>query len=163
MNISRMENGLNVKLKAERDNGILGFTDRYTVKLDLDDTPFKTALHYAKRVNRWFRLEGFLILRSSKGNYHVVFNKPVTWEKNVRVMAWACFISSFNPALLRWFVMQCIKRSSTLRFGKKGNKPRPRIVHRHGFEDKRIAVYIRSRELARKCECTLVRKAKLFH
>jgi hypothetical protein len=157
-----MENGLTVKLKAERGNGILAFTDRYTVKLDLDGTSFKTALHYAKRVKRWFRLEGFLILRSSKGNYHVVFNKPVTWEKNVRVMAWACFISSFNAALSRWFVMQCIKRSSTLRFGRKREKRRPRIVHRFGQEDKRIAVYLGSRVLARKCECTLVRKVKFF-
>lgn len=147
-----MENGLTVKSKAEHSKGILAFTDRYTVKLDLDRTSFKAALHYAKRVNRWFRLEGYLILKSSKGNYHVVFNKPVTWKKNVRVMAWACFISSFNPALLRWFVMQCIKRSSTLRFGKKRGKPRPRIVRRHGREDKRIAVYLSSRVLARKCE-----------
>jgi hypothetical protein len=133
--------------------GVIGFTDRQTVKLDLDGAPFKKALYYAKRVNRWFRLEGYLILRSSKGNYHAVFNKPVTWEKNVRVMAWACFISNFNLALLRWFVMQRIKRSSTLRFGKKREKLRPRIVHRHGHEDKRIAVYLSSRVLARKCEC----------
>lgn len=143
---------MTVKLKAEHGNGILAFTDRYTVKLDLDETSFQTVLHYAKRVNRWFRLEGYLILRSSKGNYHVVFNKPVTWEKNVRVMAWACFISGFNPSLSRWFIMQCIKRSSTLRFGKKRGKPRPRIVHRHGRDDKRITVYLRSRVLARKCE-----------
>jgi hypothetical protein len=105
-----------VKLKAEHGTGILAFTDRYTVKLDLDGTSYKTALHYAERVNRWFRLEGYLILRSSKGNCHAVFNKPATWEKNVCVMAWACSISSFNPALSRWFIMQCIKRSSTLRF-----------------------------------------------
>jgi len=58
--------------------------------------------------------------------------------------------------------MQCIKRSSTLRFGRKGEKPRPRIVERHGCKDKRISVYLRSRVLARKCECTLVRKAKSF-
>jgi hypothetical protein len=139
-------------LKAKRGNGILAFTDRYTVKLDLDETSYKTALHYAERVNRWFRLEGYLILRSSKGNYHAVFNKPVTWEKNVRVMAWACFISKFKPSLSRWFVMQCIKRSSTLRFGKKREKPHPKIVYRHGREDMRIAVYLKSRVLARKCE-----------
>jgi hypothetical protein len=94
--------------------GVIGVTDRQTVKLDLDVAPFKKALYYAKRVNRWFRLEGYLILRSSKGNYHAVFNKPVTWEKNVRVMAWACFISKFNSSLLRWFVMQCVKGSRTL-------------------------------------------------
>lgn len=138
-----------MKSRVERGKGILAFTDRYTVKFDLDGVPFKTTLHYANRVNRWFRLEGFLILRSSKGNYHAVFNKPVTWEKNVLVMAWACFINSFNPALLRWFVMQCIKRSSTLRFGNKKEKPPPRIVYRDGLEDKRIAVYLRSRVLAR--------------
>ena len=43
--------------------------------MDLDGTSFKAALCHAKRVNRWFRLKGFLMLRSSKGNYHVVFQQ----------------------------------------------------------------------------------------
>ena len=67
----------------------------------------------------------------------------------MRVMAWACFINKFNSSLLRWFVMQCIKRSSTLRFGNKREKPPPRIVCRQGLEDKRIVVYLGSRVLAR--------------
>lgn len=145
---------LKSKVKPSVQKGILGFTDRYTVKLDLDgeraSAPFETALYVARRVDRWFRLGGFLILKSSKGNYHAVFNKPVSWERNVRVMAWACFISEFNPSLSRWFVMQCIKRSSTLRLSRKREKPSPRIVYRYGREDERIAVYLGSRRLARR-------------
>lgn len=72
--------GLGVKWNH---NSILGFTDDETVMLDLDNTPLEKVKHYAKITLEHFGLSGFIILRSSKNNYHVIFNRPVSWSENV--------------------------------------------------------------------------------
>ena len=76
---------------------IIGYTDRETVKLDLDNTDF----HRVKSVARWlmkeFNLGGFIILRSSNNSYHVVFNRSVTWAENLRVVAWVCLGTDIMP------------------------------------------------------------------
>ena len=122
-------------------NFILGFTDTETVKLDFDDTPLDDVTYWAKRVNRWFRLRGFSILESSENNYHVVFNRPVTWSENVRIMAWVSLESNKKP-LIRWFLMQCIKQGSTLRVSCKGSKPSPRVVSLYGKQDSQIKGFL---------------------
>lgn len=124
---------------------VLGLTDRSTVMLDFDKTSFKTVQYYAFRIMRWFRLEGFIILKSSRKCYHVVFDRKVTWRKNMRVIAWACFISGFNVPLMRWFVMQCIKGEPTLRVGVKGSKPKPRVVYRFGCQDSGTKEFLKFR------------------
>lgn len=86
----------------------LGYTDKTTVKLDFDDASFKTVKYWALRTMKWFRLRGFIILRSSKNHYHVVFDRSVTWKKNTHIMAWVC-VESKNKGLIKWFLMQCIK------------------------------------------------------
>ena len=53
------------------------------------------------------------IIKSSENCYHVVFNRGVSWSENMRIVAWVSLLSH-NRGLLRWFVMQCIKESSTL-------------------------------------------------
>jgi hypothetical protein len=50
----------------------LGYTDKSTVKLDFDDAYFKFVKYWALRTMKWFKLRGFIILRSSKNHYHVV-------------------------------------------------------------------------------------------
>lgn len=121
------------RLKAPKKcKGILGYTDTTTVKLDFDNVSFKTAKFWVFKILRLFRsrrrdiwtpqlkinLEGFLILKSSKKHYHVIFNKSVSWLENLNVLAWTCLLSH-NVELMKWFVMQCVKGSSTLRIGKK--------------------------------------------
>lgn len=135
-----------------KGKGTICFPDKVTVKLDLDGIGFKKVCDTGKRICRKFRLEGYYILRSSRGNYHVVFNRPVTWHLNVRVMAAACYICKFKPSLMKWFIMQCIKRSSTLRLGKKKKRSIPKIVFRYGLEDKRLTVYTASARLAKEID-----------
>ena len=96
----------------------------------------------------WFKLEGFIILRSStkkylvkrkanvlhrflKCSYHVIFNRPVRWDLNVRIMNWVA-LESKNIGLQNYARMQCIKRTSTVRISGKVNKPIPKIVFRYG-------------------------------
>lgn len=130
-------------------NCVLGFTDTETVLLDLDDVSFRTARYWARRANRWFKLEGFLILKSSENHYHVVFNRRVSWSENMRIVAWVSLLSH-NRGLVKWFIMQCIKQGSTLRVSPKFEKHSPRIVYREGIQDGRIREFLVERKLIKK-------------
>lgn len=117
--------------------------------LDLDNMPFKTVKYWALRTVKWFKLRGFIILKSSDNHYHVVFDKSVFWIKNMRVVAWV-WVESKNEGLGRWFAMQCIKESSTLRVSPKKEKPSPRIVFRYCKQDYEIKNFLKRRRLIKK-------------
>ena len=112
--------------------------------LDFDDTPFKMVKYWALMACRWFQLDGFLILKSSENNYHVVFNRTVSWDENMHIVAWICLQAHIEP-LNKWFIMQCIKEASTLRLSPKVDKPSPRIVFRYGKECVEISNYLQYR------------------
>jgi len=131
-------------------NSIIGFSDNATVKLDFDDVSFKIVKYWAERTMKWFRLQGFMILKSSKNCYHVLFNRPVAWSENMRIVAWVA-LQSRNKGLKKWFLMQCIKQSSTLRVSKKRDKDSPRIVFKFGKQDKQIKTFIKNRHLIKEC------------
>ena len=125
---------------------IIGYTDTETVKLDFDNTPFKEVKYWALRTMKWFKLEGFIILKSSENNYHVVFNRPVTWTENMHIVAWVS-LESKNPMTSKWFLMQCIKEGSTLRVSQKRDKPCPRMVYSYGKQDKEIQNFLAYRRV----------------
>jgi hypothetical protein len=139
----------------------IGISDTETVKLDFDDTPLDVVKYWALRAMKWFKLEGFIILLSSEKaftvkyrrkviftlrikSFHVVFNRRVSWRKNVHVMSWVAMLSQI-PKLKKYVLMQCIKEGSTLRVSPKGDKPSPRIVYRHGKQDKQIRKVLENR------------------
>lgn len=125
-------------------NSILGYSDTETVKLDFDGETFRAVRYWALRAMNWHKLGGFLILKSSEGCYHVVFDRSVSWSENMRVMAWVALLSR-NEGLRRFQMMQCIKESSTLRVSPKKEKPSPRIVYRGGKQDDQIKSYLAHR------------------
>jgi hypothetical protein len=147
-------------LKAQKSKAIkktkpvLGYSDISTVKLDFDNTPLKRVKYWAKRVCRFFKLEGFLILNSSRGSYHIVFNRTVSWTKNKHIMDWVALMVEGkrlkNLPLAKYALMQGIKESSCLRIGRKMDKPVPRIVYRFGKEDNEIRNYLRIRRMCRR-------------
>jgi hypothetical protein len=143
--------GLTEKSKAKP---LIGVTDTETVMLDFDNTPFKTVKYWAKRVMNRFKLTGFILLKSSEKNYHIVFDREVTWNENVSIMAWIClFFYGRNLSrfpLLRYFIMQYIKKDSTLRVSTKQQKPSPRIVFRFGKQDKQIKNFLKMKDLVKK-------------
>jgi hypothetical protein len=53
------------------------------------------------------------------------------------IVAWVCRESK-HQGLWRWFLLQCIKKESTLRVSPKRKKPSPRIVYRFGKRDEEI-------------------------
>jgi hypothetical protein len=141
--MAREDIGLIEKLNPEPPN--LGYTDTSTVKLDFDNVPFKTVKYWALRTMNWFKLRGFIILKSSKNHYHVVFDRPVTWKKNMHIVGWSC-VESKNEGLIKWFLMQCIKESSTLRVSYKKEKQSPRIVFSFGKHNNEIKNFLALRK-----------------
>ena len=136
---------------------ILGLTDDETAVLDLDEFKFKTAKYWAIRTMKWFKLGGYLILRSSQNNYHVVFDRKVSWAENMKIVAWVCLLSH-KPKLVKWFLMQCIKGASTLRVGNKQEKSSPRIVCRYGSQEMQIKDFLAHRKVIR----SINRKVSIF-
>jgi hypothetical protein len=144
-------NGLTEKSKA---NPILGISDTETVKLDFDEVPFSLVEYWALRTMKWFRLQGFVILKSSGKCYHVVFDRKASWKQNVRIVAWVALLSH-NKGLAKWFLMQCIKGCSTLRVSSKREKPPPRVVCKFGEQNKNVKDFLRNRKIIKKMSAKL--------
>ena len=140
--------GIGLKEKLNPEPPILGYTDKSTVKLDFDDVTFKIVKYWAIRTLKWFRLRGLIILKSSKNHYHVLFDRSVSWKKNVHIMAWVC-VESQNEGLIKWFLMQCIKESSTLRVSAKKDKTSSRIVSRFGKQNDEIRNFLKYRKVVK--------------
>ncbi len=138
--------GLTEKSKA---SPILGFSDAETVKLDFDEASFSSVKYWALRAMKWFKLRGFLVLKSSKKCYHVVFDREVSWAENIRVVAWVALLSH-SRGLQKYCLMQCIKGCSTLRMSQKQDKPAPRIVYRFGKQSRNIKNFMKNRHLVSK-------------
>lgn len=148
-------------------NVILGdWHSKNIVKVDLDNCYSKReAIHIGKMLNNRFNLDGFIILQSSTKThtirneeltevvyryktrgYHVVFNRRVSESEIKSILAWLC-LQLKDDNLTKWFLMQCIKQTFTLRIGFKGKKIRPpKIVYHHGNQDKMIAEFLDNRQ-----------------
>jgi len=84
-----------------------------------------------------------------------VFNGSVSWAKNMHIVSWIAQQSK-SRKVSGFALMQCIKESSTLRLGSKGDKPFPRIVYRFGKQDCEIRNYLKFRGTVKKIECGMV-------
>lgn len=110
--------------------------------------------YWAKRICKFFELKGFLILKSSSNNYHVVFDRSVSWEENGKIMALAALMVEgrrlHKCPLTKYMVMQFIKGMSTLRIGRKKNKPSPRTIFKFRRLNNEIRNYLRFRRAYKK-------------
>jgi len=130
---------------------IVGISDKHTVMADLDNMSFKRVKSLALLTMEKFRLNGFIILKSSPKHYHVVFDKPMRyWSSVLKVIAWMGIVGN-NRNLWKWMCMQAIKGYCTLRVSPKpinshSCKPIPRIVFRHGSQTNMIKEYLTFRK-----------------
>jgi len=113
---------------------------------NLGSQVLKAVKYWAREVMNRFDLGGFLILKSSEGCYHVVFNRRVLWRENMSIVAWTSLYSD-SESMRKWFLMQCIKEASTLRVSLKGCKSSPRIIYREGKQEGQIVEFLEWREL----------------
>lgn len=128
---------------------ILGVSDTETVKLDFDQMPFSGVKYWAVKTLKRFKLQGFVILKSSKNCYHVIFDRALSWTENMSVVAWVALLSH-SKTLQRYCLMQCIKGCSTLRVSTKGEKPAPRIVFRYGNQEHNVKEFLENRQSIKK-------------
>jgi len=125
---------------------VYGFTTDKGLLLDLDNTTLADTRKIAKKYCNRFKLEGFLILKSSQNNYHVVFNKYLTWKKAIEylfkiVWNYHYYEHGSKPSLTSWAILQACKKSMTLRISKKKHKKIPKIIESFGKNDKLIMDY----------------------
>ncbi len=121
---------------------ILGFADQETVKLDLDGMSLRMVRYWARKILDEFDMWGYLIRQSSEGSYHVLFDRPVSWEENLSIVAWV-YLATGSKDLNRWLVMQCRKTTSTLRCTPKGDKNAPINIEFYGGNDFQIASFMK--------------------
>lgn len=129
---------------------VVGLTFRNLVMVDLDGMSFKQVKQLCIKACEKYRLEGFIILKSSSRNYHAVFDRVFKdWSETINVISRIAIMSG-NPETWKWVCMQIIKEASTLRVGFKPLnpnrfKPPPRIVYRHGCQKHGIHEFLRER------------------
>ena len=128
---------------------IKGITDNHTVMVDLDNMSFRKVKDLAESACSHFKLGGFIILKTSPKNYHVVFDKPMRyWSDVLKIISWVGILAD-NPNVWKWACMQAIKKACTLRVSEKttknGVKPKPRIVYRYGSQHRQIKAYLKMR------------------
>lgn len=113
----------------------IGFNTDRGLLLDLDNMKFRKALWIAETLLKRYKLEGFLLIRSSHKNYHVVFNRYLSWRTITKIL-----FSRYE--CIRYGVFQMMQGKLTLRISEKNGKHLPKIVYRVGKEDKLIKDYL---------------------
>jgi len=59
---------------------VVGFMTDKGLVIDLDNMTYKKVRYLARTLCREHKLEGYIIVRSSPRNYHVVFNRYLSWK-----------------------------------------------------------------------------------
>jgi hypothetical protein len=146
-------------------NVVLGDWDDDIVKVELDDRYTQAQVkRIGHMLNSRYALDGFIILVSSEitrkiedakytkvvyrfrqKNFHLVFNRKASYAELNRILAWLC-LTLKDENLTRWFHLQMIKGTYTLRHGFKREKKPPRVVYCYGNQDKQIAKFLANRE-----------------
>jgi len=103
--------------------------------LDLDNLALYKVKRVAARLCERYKLEGYIIVRSSKMNYHVIFNRYLRWKKILQII-----FSQY--VCIRWGIWQARKGHLTLRVSRKNNKNKPKIIFRTGKNTKLIKEYL---------------------
>jgi len=117
-----------------RSGYCIGFNTDRGLLLDLDNMKFRKALWLAKTLMKKYKLEGFLLIRSSNKNYHVVFNRYLSWKTITKILfsVYEC---------ISWAVFQMKEGQLTIRISKKNGKDKPKILLSVGKTDKLIKDY----------------------
>ena len=113
----------------------VGFnTDRGLV-LDLDNMKYRKALRITEDLCKSYKLQGYLLIRSSPKSYHAVFNRYLSWRKITKIL-----FSRYET--VRYAVFQMMSGHLTVRISKKNGKDKPKIVRQMGKSDKLVKDYL---------------------
>jgi len=132
---------------------MLGFTTNKGLLLDLDKVSYSLALQIAENFNKKHHLKGYILNTTSKGNYNIIFNKPLTTTQIHTIAGKVYFYllsakgkkTADNFGL--WFILQCVKKAMTVRISPKLSKPEPRIIKMKGKLDQICKQYLETFDL----------------
>lgn len=113
----------------------IGFMTNRGIILDLDNMKYRKARWLTEKLLKQYKLEGYLLIQSSPKNYHVVFNKYLSWRTITKII-----FSQYES--LRWAVYQMRSGYLTIRISKKNDKNKPKIILKIGKTDKLIKEYL---------------------
>jgi len=122
-------------VSSDMKNVCIGFTCQKGVMLDLDNITFRKTSNIAEYLLKSQKLEGYIIVKSSKNHYHIVFNKYTNWRKSLMII-----LSVFK--CVEWGIWQTRKGYLTLRISKKKGNDKPKIMKQTGKTDKLIKDYL---------------------
>jgi len=78
--------------------------------LDLDNMGLEEVKYWASKICKEFKLGGFLIVRSSERNHHIVFNRAVSWDEKMSIVA-SVYLYLKHESLTKWYLQQDLDRS----------------------------------------------------
>ncbi|KUO41359.1 MAG: hypothetical protein AVW06_04555 [Hadesarchaea archaeon DG-33-1] len=136
-------------MKPKLETPIVGFTSDKIVMLDLDRMNDHTAVRICQYIVKRWKLGGYILLNSSRGNYQALFDKHTYWKNVMRILFSMVFKYRKNPKLQGWCIMQAIKGLCTLRISNKGKKAPPHIVAQVGTQNRAIKEYLEVRKSLR--------------
>jgi len=113
----------------------IGFCTDRGVIIDLDNMKYRKALWIADTLLERYKLEGYLLIRSSHKNYHVVFNRYLSWKTITRIL-----FSQYE--CIRYAVFQMKEGKLTLRVSSKNGKDKPKVILERGKTDKLCTEYL---------------------
>ena len=126
-------------------NYTIGFVTEKGLMLDLDNINQKKARKIAQITCKKHKLEGYLLVKSSKNHYHIIFNKTnISWRKTLQI------IFSLHKCVF-WGIQQARKGWLTLRISSKKGKT-PKIIEAKGNTDKLINLYLQHYYLFKEME-----------
>jgi len=118
-------------------NFCIGFCTDKGLMLDLDNMTRRKAESIAEALMKRYRLEGYLLIKSSDKNYHVIFNRYLRWKTIMQIV-----FSQY--VCIRWGIHQASNGFLTLRISRKNNKNKPKILSEVGKMDKLIGEYLKT-------------------
>lgn len=121
---------------------IVGYTSDHTAMLDLDGVTRLEAIRLVNGLMKRFRLQGYVLLKSSCDGWHIVFDRRLSWKNVLRVIFAAPPCRRRWGGHLSWAELQAVKGFATLRIGGKGHKRSPRIMEYRGSQNCEISEYL---------------------
>ena len=122
-------------MKLNTPNYCIGFVTKKGLMLDLDNIAYNGVKRLADYYLEVYKLEGYLIIKTSRKNFHLVFNRYLSWRKIMQI------IFKTNKSIA-WGIWQAKKGELTLRISRKKLYPRPKIIYKKGQTDKLINDYL---------------------
>lgn len=113
----------------------IGFNTDRGVILDLDNMKYRKALRITEDLCKSYRLQGYLLIKSSPKSYHAVFNRYLSWRRITKIL-----FSRYET--VRYAVFQMMSGHLTVRISKKNGKDKPKIVRQIGKSDKLVKDYL---------------------